>query len=333
MDLTHLVVSSVKLFKLSCIFFLSSSLFASTQLTMCQQKVVDSQSLQDDAVSLAISKTTRLLYTKKLSSEHILKYDPFLSLYLIETNNSFAYPFRFAKEYSKTLFVVGTKLEKKVTVVKRQIGLNHLAELSSNVNGASLLLTKCCSVEAIGKDGLYIEKVYLEHFLHSNKLFYGDIGIRVIEGENGVEVASVNPFRRRLFMHGDKIVAINNKDISNAADCMQTILFAKRGERLNVEIIRKNKHLVLTPLVKERLGGGCLSDTFLETEGIYVDDSLHIIRLKKNKFFLKTGDKILQVNLKKVTTQQQLRQELSNAKKSLSLLVLRDGFEFFVKII
>ena len=73
---------------------------------------------------------------------------------------------------------------------------------------------------------------------------------------------------------------------------------------------------------------------FLEQKGIYFDEELHITKLSKyfKEYGLNIGDKLLQVNTIEVKNQTELKAYIADFKDFSSLLLQRDGFQFFVKI-
>jgi hypothetical protein len=302
---------------------------------LCKQKADDSNTFINGTISLATSKNLRLVYSHQSPLKNIIKFDPFLSLYLVKSEKSFAYPFLFVKKNKNKSLLISKDKQISVNIISHQIGLNSFATLSKEVKNSSLVLTQCCNVEALGDSKGFIEKEYLKHFLKLKTIFYGDIGIRVIQKGNSIVVVSVDPFRKKLFHKGDKILELNGKKVTDASYFMRKILFSHKNQKLDIKIARDLEIFSFLSIVTQRYGGGFLSDTFLEEKGIYFDKKLEIVHLNQiaKKYHLKVGDKLLQVNTKRVKTEAQIRQAVSNSEKSLSLLIARDGFEFFVKII
>ena len=92
--------------------------------------------------------------------------------------------------------------------------------------------------------------------------------------------------------------------------------------------------MILSAKSQKREGGGFLSDTFLEFLGLYFDKNLFLTKIEKKalKYQLKLGDKLLQINHKKIRTKEEILEILVNKNKSLSLLFLRDQFQFFLTV-
>lgn len=64
----------------------------------------------------------------------------------------------------------------------------------------SVISTVCDHIYGIGIGGnAFIEKAYLDRFVNSYSVYYGDIGVRVVENANAVEVSIVDPFLKESF--------------------------------------------------------------------------------------------------------------------------------------
>lgn len=301
----------------------------------CKQKVFDSQTLRDCAIYIPITKHQRVVYTTTPPKEKILKHDPFLSLYLIEDTKGFPYPFRINIQEQLGIASVSSKTPIEGKIIKKQVGLNSLATFSEQILYPSVITSSCCSLEAIVTPSGIIEKEYIERFIKSKDVRYGDVGIRVKEEKGKVFVSAVNPFiKNNPFKKGDVLLTLNNKKVSSAATFMRHILFAKIGSKQNFTIKSGAKTQSFTAIIYQRYGGGCISDTFLEEKGLYFNKQLHIIDLQKDfaSYGLKRGDKLIGVNGVTVKTQEDLQSYMAESGEFSSLLIERDGFEFFVNI-
>lgn len=301
----------------------------------CERKLKDSHSIHNHLLSLPVTKHTRLLYSKTKPKGIIIKHDPFLALYLIEDKKGFTFPFRANAKLLLGVALVDASHAIEGKIIKHQIGLNHLAQFSEKIFTPSVLLTSCCSLEGIATPDGIIERAYIEHFLKTKKVEYGDIGIRIKDEKNLVTVESVNPFlAHNPFVVDDCIVAFDGKKVHNSALLMQKILFSKVGSYHNVKIKRKKKFYTYRIKVLKRKGGGEKSDTFLEFLGLSFDKNLHIIKIepKAKKYKLKLGDTLVQINHQDIKTQEQIGTILAKRKKDTYLLFQRYDFQFFVKV-
>jgi len=301
----------------------------------CQKKIRDSHSLFSQTISIPIKNHKRIIYSKTKPKTTILKHDPFLSLYMIIDNTKFKYPFETSYKIAMGMASVNSKRAIEGRIARHQIGLNKFALFSEVVSTPSLLLTSCCSLEGFVTPEGIIEKEYIDRFITIKNVSYSDIGIRVKDEKKLVIVDAINPFLEgNNFKIDDCIVTFDGKKVKNAATLMRWILFSKIGSHHTVKIKRANRFMILKMQSSKRNGGGYLSDTFLEFLGISFDKNLKIISIKPKaeKYQLKIGDKLIQINQKKITTEAQILKMLSEAQESSNLLFQRDGFQFFVKI-
>jgi len=301
----------------------------------CVAKVKDSHTLSKYSLAVPISKTKRLVYSSYPPHAKILKYDPFLSLYLIEEPFSFAYPFDLNMPLELTTAIVSQKGSCEGKFLTDQIGLNNFAKYSAKMTIPALITNSCCSLEGIVTSRGVIQRSYLKHFLNSKQVIYGDIGIRVEQRKKGVFVYASDPFMTsNPFKNGDEILRFDRKRVRSASWLMRSILFAKVGSNHHCQVRRSGKILNLSMTIKRRYGGGFISDTFLESRGLYFDEQLRLIKIEGSfkNYGLKNGDKLIQVNGVRVNNQKELRKNLENFKNYSSLLFERSGFEFFVNI-
>lgn len=301
----------------------------------CKLKITHSQAIKNNSIQIPVLKNKKLVYSKYLPNAKVIKHDPFLSLYLIEDRKKFKYPFKINNHLSLGVASVDKNRAIEGRIKKRQIGLNSFATFSEKVYTPSLLLNSCCALEGIVTPQGIIEKDYIERFLKSKRSTYGDIGIRVIDKNKAVVIHRVNPFiEDNPFLIGDVIVSIDGKKVYNSADLMKKILFSSIGTKHSVKLKRKSKYLNFKVKTKKRYGGGYISDTFLEQKGVYFSPNLSILKIANEfeGYGLIVGDRLMQVNGKKVKNIADIREHISDFKYFASLLFERDNFQFFVNI-
>lgn len=301
----------------------------------CRLKVVDSKAIACTSLHIPLKNNQKLIFSKTKPNAKIIKHDPFLSLYLVEDKNSFKYPFRVNINQSLGSFGVDNSSVIEGKIIKKQVGLNSFATFSEPLYAPSLLLNSCCAIEGVVTERGIIEKEYIAHFLKSKKVTYGDFGIRVKDVGSDVVVFSSNPFiKENRFQKGDVLLELDGKKIKNSATFMRDVLFSEIGSLHSVKIKRGNELLTLSAKSKNRVGGGYLSDTFLEFLGISFDKNLFITKIEKKAehYGLKLGDKLLQVNIKDVKNEEEILEMMDNPKKSANLLFEREHFQFFVKV-
>ncbi|MDY0232564.1 MAG: PDZ domain-containing protein [Sulfurimonas sp.] len=301
----------------------------------CKLKITDSKAIKNSTLSIVVAKDKRLIFSKFPPSSKILKHDNFLNLYLIETKDSFKHPFKINNHLTMGVASVDARSAIEGKTLKQQVGLNHFAIFSKKTQTPALLLNSCCNLEGIVTDRGIIEKVYLERFLSSNSSDYGDVGIRVSDIKSGVTIDRVDPFyKANPFKEGDKIVSLDGKKVYNPATFIRQILFSKIGTSKKIKIKRGAKLYEFKVKVEKRYGGGYISDTFLERKGIYFSPNLIITQIRDsfNGYGLKVGDRLIQVNGKKVSSTTDIAAYLNDFNHAVSLLFFREGFEFFVNI-
>ena len=323
-----------RLFALLLFFF--SNLFACQGgYTACIAKINDSKTIQNQTLSIPISQTQRLVYTLEKPAGKVLKYDPFLSLYLVEDESPFAYPFNVNMRLQLGTAIVNTKEAKEGKFLHKQVGLNKLATYSQKLDSLALITSSCCSLEGIATKRGVIQKDYIEHFLTTKAPFYSDLGVRVEDEGNNVVVTASNPYlKHNPLKQNDIIVSLDSKRVKNAASFMKKILFSKIGSKHTIKIKRANHYKTYTLTTTQRHGGGDISDTFLEFRGIYFNKTLHIVKLSEyfKEYGLLVGDKLIAVNKQSVSNEKELQKYIENFQDFSSLLFERNSFQFFVNI-
>ncbi|MBL1243014.1 MAG: PDZ domain-containing protein [Sulfurimonas sp.] len=301
----------------------------------CIAKVKDSQTIQYNSLYIPVENNKLLVYSKDKPKAKILKYDPFLSLYLIEDKKKFKYPFSVNMRLQLGSAIVNDKVSKEGKILKNQIGLNSLGIYSTRFTKAALITSSCCSLEGIYTPRGVIQKEYIKRFLSKAPVTYSDIGIRVKNEGGFVMVSASNPYlENNPLKKDDCIVEFDGRKVKAASVFMRQVLFSKIGSKHTIKVKRGTKYMTFKVLSSSRYGGGMISDTFLEHKGIYFDDSLHIVGLSKEfiDYGLLIGDQLLQVNSVEVKNQNELRKYIENFKDFSSLLFSRRNFQFFVDI-
>lgn len=301
----------------------------------CIKKINDSKTIQNNSLLIPIENSKLLIYSKNIPNAKILKYDPFLSLYLVEDPKSFPYPFDINMRLQLGSSIVNARDAKEGKILKNQVGLNSFATFSQKHNTPSLVMSSCCSLEAIVTPEGIIQKEYLKRFVSSAKPEYSDIGIRVKNRDGYVLVSARDPYmKNNLFKKDDCILAFDGIKIKAASFLMRQVLFSKVGSKHKVKIKRAGKIINLVVKSSKRYGGGYISDTFLEQKGVYFDSQLHVTKLSQMflDYGLLLGDRLLQVNGVEVKTQKELRKYIEDFKDFSGLLFERRNFQFFVNI-
>lgn len=317
--------------KTALLFWLFTlSLFAcNPAFESCLAKVRDVAQVSGSFVSIPISKTKKLIYSTK-PLKGALKSDPFLHIYLLKNKRNCKYPFKINKELPSNKLASIHKTIVCGEITKKQEGLSRLGEFSTPIKTPSVIMNGCCFIEAIGTPKGVISKKFINHFLRHGGV-YGDVGVRLQQCKKGVVVQYVNPFLHTPFKAGDILLSLNGKKVANAAKVSQLILFLQPGSVCDVKVKRCKKVETLKVHVAKRVGGGYVSDTFLESLGIFLNKELRVLNPGRSE--LKKGDIITMVASKKVQTFADIKDVLSHIEQEPFLVgVNRNGFVFFIKI-
>jgi hypothetical protein len=301
----------------------------------CKSKLIDSHSIKNNSLYIPVTQSTRLVYSKSKPKEKILKYDPFLGLYLVKSNDWFKYPFQINNFLSFGYAVVDDKNSNEIKIKSSQIGLNHFASTNEKIKFPSLLTNSCCALEGIVTDRGIIQKEYIERFLNSKDIRYSDMGFRLYNDDKKVVIKRINPFlKNNPFKNEDIILEIDGKKVKNASSLMRKVLFSKVGSNHKIKIKRGSDIISINVKTFNRIGGGYKCDTFLESRGLYVGNGLRLLKIEKEfaKYGLKVGDKILKANGNTIENIDDLGAYLSGFKGKSSILFERNGFQFFINI-
>jgi len=301
----------------------------------CKKKIIDSSSIVAKTIQIPVKRHQRVIFSRTTPKYKIIKYDPFLSLYLVEDKKGFRYPFKINNRTSKNLASLTNNSILEGRIVKRQIGLDSFATFSQCFFVPSVLTDNCCFLEGIATPKGIIEKAYIKRFIKAKDISYGDIGIRVINENKKIIVKACDPFiKDNPFKKNDCIVAFNSHRVKSASSFMQNVLFSKIDSICRIRVKRGNSFITFKVFVHKRYGGGYVSDTFLEQKGIYFSKNLVVVKLEKGfkNYGLKIGDRLIKVNSVYVKSEADLRKYIENFKDFSSLLFEREDFQFFVNL-
>ena len=330
------------IFLITLLGLVNATTFTFPNFKQCYNKNRKSIVYFGDTKALAVSAHYAISYSKEEPKSKYIKYDPYLKLYLFYSK--------------KRLKPVKLKSTKKLSLgewlasmdddslyignfAKRGGGISSYFEHNSKVPTNSMIACLCCDVYGLGVgEGKFIPTLLLKRFINAKEIFYGDIGVRFSKKAGRIVVSSINPFYpQKLLKVGDIVLKINGKKIRNLENIRDIILFSKPKSKVTLEIKRGDKVLKSELRVIKRSGGGFLSDTFLESKGVFFDKNLKVIEVAKGSFAqkagFKKGDKLLAINKIAVKDYKSVRDALSKiGHKEIELLMDRDDFQFFIKV-
>lgn len=292
-------------------------------------------------------KVVLLMYSKTRPKAKILKSDPFVGLYLIEsTLPKLSYDLLSLDERTlkdKNLIAITIKNPSKGYITARQSDYLQYARFLSKLAPNSVIGNICYQIYGIGVGGNgFIEKKYIDRFLQAEAGVYGDIGVRL---DSKLRVSLSDPFfANNPFLGGDELISVNGTKLTSLSQAHWIISNLKIGSRTKVSF-KRNGALQNAEVVVDKLYGGMLlRDTFLERFGIELSQNLQILSMTnaQNSRFkeLKVGDKIVWINktpatlsnLKTLLSESLQPQALKTYEGKIQLLVRRGEFEFFIKI-
>jgi hypothetical protein len=292
--------------------------------------------------AVAVTKHLAVAYSKTKPKVSFVKFDPFLNLYLFESKKALK-PIRLKSTHALQLgeWIAGMDDTSLYAGNFAKSGdlLDSFYLQNAKLEENSIISCLCCEVYGLGiGSGSFIGSEYIKRFIKSKNIYYGDIGVRFEKRADNFVVKSRDPFYPNQLLHvDDKILKINSKKVTSLKQLNQTVLFSKPKSIITIELLRGKNILKRSLVVRSRMGGGYLSDSFLEKKGLFFDKEMKIIRVTKKSFAqnsgLKVGDKLIQIDHKMIESQNDIKNYFSKLKsKEAQLLFDRDDFQFFVKI-
>lgn len=305
-----------------------------------------------------------ILYSPTRPKAKILKSDPFIGLYLIDTpKTKQSYdllPLDSRTLKDKNLALISKGVPSKGAITKRQNGFLRYAQFSSNAPRNAVLGNICYQIYGLSVGGnKFIEKKYIDRFLAQKSPYYGDLGIRAY-GTKPI-ITTIDPFvPHNPFKPNDEILSINGKKISSSGELEWVMSNLKKDSTAKVQLQRDGKILTLQAKVSQRYGGFLLKETFLERFGLEIDE--HMVIKATNPAIagrfapLRVGDKILWINKEPILTSESNVSESSTPNSSptkaferlkyllskaqfddrfdgqMQLLIVRDNLEIFIKL-
>ena len=325
------------------IFQIANSVsFTYPDFKQCHKKLSQSFVYFGDNRAVAITKNLAVAYSKNRPEVDYVKFDPFLNLYLFRSKKSLKPVKLRSTHYLKLGEWIAGMDENSLFIgnfarSEELLGSFHLQNAKLEPN--SIIACLCCEMYGLSVGaGYFIGSEYIKRFIANEYLHYGDIGARFERKAGVFMVESVDPFYpNQLLRVGDRVLKVNANKPKSLKHLNQAILFSKPKSLIELEILRDGKKLKKSLVVRSRVGGGYLSDTFLENRGIFLDKDLKIVDIKKGSFAelsgLHVGDRLMQIDRKTVKSQNDIKEYFSSlSSKETHLLFDRANFQFFVKI-
>lgn len=302
--------------------------------------------------AVAISEKQAIAYSKEKPAVPFVKHDYLLNLYLFDSPKALM-PVKLKPTVELKL---GEWLESMtensliaVNASKIGKGGNDFFEFSGNGEVNSLVGGLCCDMYGLGiGDKFYINSETLERFISGKSAALSELGVRIIDADNGVLVETVDAnFKEAKLKVGDLITRLNGKEVKNVVEFTEALKAFKDFSKVSAQVQRNNgwmeENLVAPkPLPKKEEKKKtpipeAKKESYLQTKGFQFDNDLKITDIKKGSFAeqsgLKIGDRLMQIDQRPMDKPQEADAYLTkNKSKEASMLFDRNDFQFFVTL-
>ncbi len=261
-------------------------------------------------------------------------YDPFYDFYVLNSKQDLPFVKKADPKECKNNSFVGA-------ITKNDLQFGHLISenyLDFDAIKGALLVNPCCEMLGISLgDNSYLPIKYLEQIVKRKTPFNGYVGADFKQDDQGVYVKNIDPFLKRLnFCPNDKILEVNDEKITSQEQLFKIVLSANIGSKLHFVIKRANKKKDFIVQVQKMPKYQLSALAFLDNIGLDFNSNLTIHNVKKDSFAqksgLKKGDKLLEINLKKIKNLNEVRNMILYEKnEKFHFLFTRHDFQFFVK--
>jgi hypothetical protein len=321
----------------------STTFLFAYDFSKCQERIRESLYPVGNHHGVAIAPKKLLYFSSSTPPKRfqIIKFDPFLNLYLLKSPKILK-PLtlwnRYKLTHKRLLALLNQTHPTKGTIQAWRQGIHRWATFSKPTQKNSVLTGICYHMYGLGIGGNYFyETELIQRFLDSPNVYYGDIGVRLAQNKNTLEVLYVNPFiRNNPFKQGDLITHLDRKKVTKKM-FLDQIVDAKKNAHFPITLRRMGKKIETFAYIEDRYGGGFLPDTFLEKFGISINHHLMIQTLKPHAKstlrWLKKGDKLISIDGMKIVHFSDIKVAFTHTKDPfIKLLFERNGFQFFINL-
>lgn len=283
-----------------------------------------------------------LAFSKENSADSA-KYDPFMELIIFKGKNLAQkydlIPPKKILDSAPKLVAISEKAIVQGNILSTQKSLKDFGKFSREIPQNSIISDICYQVYGISIGGdKFIDSAYLARFLERKHSAYSDIAFSV----SGTKISSINIIAQKFAESspnsqnlGDEILAIDGKKIKDEYDFFDTTSTMDTTKLAQITLKRGDKILQIPARVFKKYMAFSQNGTALDILGIIVDDDLRIQSAPKNYKFFAKNDKILRLNQIKISNKTELDSALKKALsqgRTLSFLVVRKNFEFFISL-
>jgi hypothetical protein len=308
-------------------------LLAQSYANSCKKYFPESLKVIDGYPAFAVAKD-RFISFKCPKNRKVIAYDRFKGLCLFEERVK--KPFYLVKHKTKLTFCQSNRPH-SATILSYPSSI-YPGHIKERVKEPTALFGECCHIAGIvDLNGEWFDVSSIKRLLHKDTE-HSDIGIRFSTQGKYAVVKRVDPFVKLSLLPRDRVVKIDKIKDPTLKQVRDKVDSCRVGQKIFIEVIRNKRYLSFKVNCFKRVGGGKVSDTFLEHWGVWFSKSLVISDIDKSgegyKIGLRRGDRLLKIDEDLVSTQQDVQRVMSSyaVKKSMPKRMLweRDGFQFFL---
>ena len=237
----------------------------------------------------------------------LIKYDPFIGLFLAsdKSGSKYAYDLSDIDDYALNRELASVSLNDALQgrFKAHQRGFLDYASFSAKTTQNGVISNICYRIYGLSTGGNgFIEKRYIDRFLHQSEPYYGDIGVRfkVVDESNATFAVEYSDpfFPNNPFKRGDILISINDIAPKDWAALEFLIADLELDSIVNVKIRRNDEAKSFDIRVGKRYGGMLMPDSFLERFPFSISNDFVIEKVPGSGPFskLRRGDRILFIN-------------------------------------
>ncbi len=287
----------------------------------------------DSKPAFAVAKN-RFVSIECPKGKKIISHDRFTGLCIFEDEASKPL---FMSEAKPPLFICPEKKRLDSAILSYPVSI-FPGELSIRPKQPGALFSGCCRLAGLfDEEGRWFDAALIKRVLE-NRIAHGDIGVRFKADGGGVRVEAVDPFAGSALKPGDRVVKIGRESRPSLRRIRELVDRCRPSQTIGLTVERGEVLHEVNATCFDRLGGGRVSDTFLERFGMEFSPSLGIKRIDLDsipyKKGLRIGDRLMMIDGKRVEKEAEVRAVLSGyaiqKRTPKNMLWEREGFQFFL---
>ncbi len=316
---------------LPLLFFLFYPLFAENK--SCYKFFPDSFKIVDGQPAFAVAKN-RFVSMGCLEGKKIAAFDRFTGLCIFE--DEVAKPL-YMGDAKPPLYICPDR-EKRDGIIRSYPVSVYPGELTIRPGHEGALFSGCCKLAGIfDGSGAWFDTASIRKLLE-NRTAHGDVCARFEMKNGAVTVAVADPFCRCGLKPGDKVLKAGESGTPTLRKVRALVDSCRPPQSLRFVVERNGASFETEAACFDRLGGGRVSDTFLERFGMRFSPLLEITQIDPAspafKKGLRAGDRLLMIDGTRVENEKEVRAVLSGYTLKASgpekMLWERRGFQFFL---